>query len=337
MRDEDNSKERLIQELGELRAELSACQARFRTLVERVPAITYTAALDETSSTLYVSPQIEQYLGVTPTEYMSDPDMWRKLLHPEDRDRVMAEVARSHETGETFVCEYRLIGRNGEVLWFRDGASLVPDEPGRPGSLQGVMVNITEQKLAQARLDELRAFNEKIISTSPMGILTYRLDGKNVSANEAAAPIAGTSRETLLQQNFRQLESWKRSGLLALAVEAIASKRPQRQVFHLTTTFGRDAWLDCRFDFFEAAGETFLLLTVNDITELKKVEAELERHRAKLQDLVEERTYQLRQTNDALKTAEGSMRALLNAITESAFLIPLGLVPRSLLRLCERW
>ena len=301
MCDEDKSKEELIQELAKVRGELVECQARFQTLVEHVPAITYTAALDATSATLYVSPQIERYLDVTQTEYVSDPDMWMKLLHPEDRERVMAEVARSHETGETFVCEYRMVARNGEVVWFRDEAAIVPDQGGRPGSLQGVMINVTEQKAARDRLQELREFNEKIISASPLGILTYRLDGQNVSANDAAGPIAGGNREALLQQNFRRLESWKRSGLLALAEAAISTRTPQRQVFHLTTTFGREVWLDCRFNLFDSSGETYLLLIVNDITELKQIETELKRHREHLEDLVEERTHALKQAHDALR------------------------------------
>lgn len=126
----------------------------YRRLVEQVPAISYTAALDEVSTTLYVSPQIETLLGVTPAKWKSDPDFWRRRLHPEDRDRVIDEVRRSHESGEQLRCEYRLIASDGRVVWFRDEAAVVRDYNGRPLFLQGTMQDITDRKKAEEALQE---------------------------------------------------------------------------------------------------------------------------------------------------------------------------------------
>ncbi|MBE0448754.1 MAG: PAS domain S-box protein, partial [Actinobacteria bacterium] len=132
--------------------ELRESQARYRTLVEQIPAITYIAALDEASTTLYVSPQVEMLLGYTQAEYRADPDIWRKSLHPDDYEQVMTEVARSHATGEPLILEYRLLAKDGHVLWFRDMATIVQDEAGRPLYLQGVMLDITERKQAEEEL-----------------------------------------------------------------------------------------------------------------------------------------------------------------------------------------
>jgi len=140
------------QERDQMEMKLRRSEARFRTLVEQLPAVTYTAALDEASTTLYVSPQIEEFLGFTPEAYLADPDIWRKRLHPEDRDRVMAEVLRCHADNVPLRCEYRMITRNNREVWFYDRAEVVHDEAGRPLFLEGLMLDVTENKKAAEAL-----------------------------------------------------------------------------------------------------------------------------------------------------------------------------------------
>jgi PAS domain S-box-containing protein len=125
---------------------------RYRALVEQIPAVTYIAALDEISTTIYFSPQIEAPLGFSPGEWTADPDLFRKQLHPDDRERVMAELARSRASGEPFVAEYRLLARDGSAVWFRDEAVVARDEAGNPLFLQGVMLDITGRKRAEEEL-----------------------------------------------------------------------------------------------------------------------------------------------------------------------------------------
>jgi PAS domain S-box-containing protein len=134
---------------------LRESETRYRTLVEQLPAVTYMASLDEASTTLYVSPQIEDLIGFTSEEYKSDPDIWRKQLHPNDRDRVLKTVSRSHAEKIPFVEEYRMITKNDSVVWFRDEAVIVRDEKNRPLFLQGVMHDITQRKKAD---EEIRKF-----------------------------------------------------------------------------------------------------------------------------------------------------------------------------------
>lgn len=143
---------------------LRLAEAQYRTLVEQIPAITYTAALDAASTTLYVSPQVGKLLGYTPDQYAKDPDIWRKALHPEDRDRVLAEVARSHETGRPFVCEYRMVARDGRVVWVRDEAAIVRDAAGKPLFIHGVMLDITESRRAEEALRKAHAELEKRVA-----------------------------------------------------------------------------------------------------------------------------------------------------------------------------
>jgi len=129
-------------------------QDRFRALVEEGPLVNYIDAPDEVASSVYVSPQIEGLVGFTPDEWMSDPELWPRILHPDDRARALAENARHNETGEPFQLEYRMFHRDGHIVWVHDQARVVRDERGKVKYSQGVMLDITSRK----RDDEQVAF-----------------------------------------------------------------------------------------------------------------------------------------------------------------------------------
>ena len=140
---------------GELRRateELSDADARYRAVVEQIPAIVYTDVVDDAMSTIYVSPQIEELLGISPEEYIADPDLWVKQLHPDDREHALQSYLEGRTSGEPFSFEYRLLARDGRVVWFRDSAVVVNDRAGDPAFVHGVMFDITERKNAEERV-----------------------------------------------------------------------------------------------------------------------------------------------------------------------------------------
>jgi diguanylate cyclase (GGDEF)-like protein/PAS domain S-box-containing protein len=140
---------------GELRRtveELGDADARYRALVEQIPAIVYTDVVDASMSTTYVSPQIEMLLGITPEEYIADPELWAKQLHPDDRERALHTYLESRASGEPFTFEYRLVARDGHVVWFRDSAVVVDDRHGVPAFVHGVMFDVTDRKNAEERV-----------------------------------------------------------------------------------------------------------------------------------------------------------------------------------------
>ena len=141
--------------------ELQEAQAKYGVLVEQIPAIVYVDVVDERMTTSYVSPQIEGLLGITPEEYIDDPDMWVTHLHPEDRDETLAAYLEGRTAGEPFTLEYRLIGRDGRVLWFSDSAVVVHDAGGQPLFVQGVMLDITQRKEAEEQIAFL-AYHDKL-------------------------------------------------------------------------------------------------------------------------------------------------------------------------------
>jgi diguanylate cyclase (GGDEF)-like protein/PAS domain S-box-containing protein len=151
----------VVQELHKADVDLRAATAKYRALVEQIPAIVYVDVADETMATTYVSPQIEPLLGITPQEYIDDPDLWTKRLHPDDRDEALATYLDGRERGEPFTFEYRLIDARGAEVWFRDSAMVVRAEDGTPSLIQGVMLDITERKKAEEQASFL-AYHDKL-------------------------------------------------------------------------------------------------------------------------------------------------------------------------------
>ncbi len=124
----------------------------YRSLVEGVPAILYIDEVDDVSTNRYTSPQVSALLGFTPEQWSGDPELWMNRLHPDDRDRALAAHRRSNETGERYQAEYRLLARDGRVVWLRDEAALVRDAEGTPLYWRGVMQDITDQKQTEEQL-----------------------------------------------------------------------------------------------------------------------------------------------------------------------------------------
>jgi diguanylate cyclase (GGDEF)-like protein/PAS domain S-box-containing protein len=150
-----------VTELMATQAELHRTQAKYRALVEQIPAIVYIDVADEDMSTTYVSPQIEQILGYTAQEYIEDPQLWEKILHPDDREQAKSTYLRGRAAGGSFVFEYRLVAKNGRTVWFRDSAIVLSDERGNPEYIQGVMLDITDRKVAEERIAFL-AYHDKL-------------------------------------------------------------------------------------------------------------------------------------------------------------------------------
>ena len=131
---------------------IEEAERRYRTLVERLPVVTYSAELGPTGRWTYVSPQIEHMTGYTAEEWMADPELWFRRLHPSDRDEVASAEALVEREGGRLEIEYRLLARNGDVVWVRDEATSTPGPDGVSGVVEGVLVNITEQRRAAESL-----------------------------------------------------------------------------------------------------------------------------------------------------------------------------------------
>ncbi|HUG13687.1 MAG TPA: PAS domain S-box protein, partial [Thermomicrobiales bacterium] len=127
-------------------------ETRFRGLVENLPAMVFVTSPDDQSTLLYQSPQIARLIGYQQDEWLADPRLWTKRLHPSDRARVLAAVEAAARSGEPLTLEYRFVRRDGSVVWMRDETALVRDDAGAELYWLGVTVDTTREKQAEERL-----------------------------------------------------------------------------------------------------------------------------------------------------------------------------------------
>jgi PAS domain S-box-containing protein len=133
---------------------LRAAQERYQALVESLPAMIYAVDIPAGGPgvTTYISPQVTALLGYSPEEWLSDANLWIKLLHPEDRDAVLKEVARQNAVGNTLDVEYRSLTRDGRVVWFHNQSQGVFNPADQSLTVRGIMFDISARKLAETAL-----------------------------------------------------------------------------------------------------------------------------------------------------------------------------------------
>ena len=146
----------------------------YRSLVETIPAIVYIETGPHPSASQYMSPRIEEVLG-WPVEKFSEPGVfWMSLVHPDDLRHVVAADMRADASLEPYRVEYRLRDVNGGWHWFRDEATYVHAQPA--GYWQGVMVELTERKQAEFRLEEMEARYRNLVEQLPAATYVDSVD-----------------------------------------------------------------------------------------------------------------------------------------------------------------
>jgi PAS domain S-box-containing protein len=151
----------MAKELEEREGRLRQAEARYRSLVEQIPAITYLTSPQPSLDMIYVSPQAEAILGFTPEEWLQDPALWERQLHPEDYEKVKSKLQNARSDGQAYQEEYRFRTRDGKIIWLHDQASIVRDQAGKPLFVQGLILDISDQKRAEAELRRYAAQLER--------------------------------------------------------------------------------------------------------------------------------------------------------------------------------
>jgi PAS domain S-box-containing protein len=193
--------------------ELKRAEERYRALVEGLPLVTYVDEPNERAASIYVSPQIEALLGYTPDEWVADPELFVRRVHPDDRERVLAEHARAFAAGEpSWSFDYRLLARDGRTVWLHDEALIVRDEHGTPLYVQGFQVDVSERKAAEEALRRSEAevrrqkqYFESLVEISPTAVLTLDLEERVTSWNPAAERLFGYSKAEAVGQRVMDL------------------------------------------------------------------------------------------------------------------------------------
>ena len=264
-----------------LRREITEAEARYRTLVEQQPGVVYLSEPGPSGRWHYVSPQIEAMLGFTPEEWTRDASLWARQLHPDDYERVILGEAQASESGLPHRLEYRMHDRDGREVWVLDDLTRTRAGPNDPTLLQGILLDITEQKLREAALRGSEERLRLIIETASYAFIGMDDSGSVVEWNQQAERIFGWAREEALDQQLDELiippaqRDAHRAGMkhyLATGEGPILSKRIEVTALHRD---GREFPVDLTIWPVRAAGKLRFSALVDDITVRKQLEEQL--------------------------------------------------------------
>lgn len=166
-------------------------EAQYRALVEQIPAVVFMAYLDKGIGEAYVSPQIEAVLGFSQREWLEDPVRWYQQIHPDDKTRWSAEAAEMFLSGKPLRSVYRVMARDGRVLWFQCEAKMIRREDGRPWFIHGVGVDVTDLKQAEGALHQESNLLSAILDTVGALVVVLDREGRIIRFNRACEQLTG--------------------------------------------------------------------------------------------------------------------------------------------------
>jgi diguanylate cyclase (GGDEF)-like protein/PAS domain S-box-containing protein len=181
---------------------LALAEARYRELVEYVPAVAYVAEWDEHSTLTYVSPQIEEMLGWPPAAFLEDQDLWYRCIHPDDVARVRELETRSYEDGTRVDMEFRMVRRDGAEIWVRDKEAVIRGADGAPAFSQGVLVDVTPARASEGELADERHRAQRYLDIAGAIIVVLDAEAKITLLNRAGAELLGYAEGELVDRDW---------------------------------------------------------------------------------------------------------------------------------------
>ena len=170
-------------------------EAKYRALLEQIPAVVFMAYLDRGISEAYVSPQIEAALGYSREEWLEDPVRWYRHIHPDDKQRWSLEAADMFLSGKPLRSSYRVIARDGRAIWFHCDARMMRREDGRPWFIHGVAFDISDMKRIEEQLQDERNFVSAILDTVGALVVVLDSEGRILRFNPACELTTGYSMD----------------------------------------------------------------------------------------------------------------------------------------------
>lgn len=231
-----------------VRAEEEAMIARatFRLPEEGLPLVAYIDALDGVSRTLYISPQTKDLLGYSAQEWMENHDLWEEILHPEDRDRVLAENEAATAEGRRFCAEYRVITKAGAVRWILDEAVFVHEDD-RPMFWRGYMIDVTDRKDAEATRSAAEARYRALVENIPALAYIEDLEGGGIlyisPQVEAMTGYTPEERISNPELTLQMVHPDDRQRFVEADRKATGTGEPFRLEYRIVAKDGRVAWL----------------------------------------------------------------------------------------------
>ena len=200
-------RDRTRAETTRLREQLRQADAESRALTENLPLLTWLSAPGDRSSCVYISPLVDAMLGYSPAEWSAQPELFSRLLHPDDREKVLDGHKRADADGGRFRCEYRLVARDGRVVWVREETATVRDAVGKALYAQTFLVDISERKRADDEREQLRAAERAAANLRT--VRQHRLDFLREAGDVLGAAMdTQTSIQRVVELAVHDLADW---------------------------------------------------------------------------------------------------------------------------------
>jgi len=155
-----------LHERKKIEKSLRETETLYRTLVEQTSVVTYRDFPDVNGATIYISPQIETLLGYSLNEWQENPTIWKRLTHPDDLPKVLAEIENYIASGKRTKIEYRMQALDGQWIWVQDESIVIKDDSGTPQYVHGVLIDITERKQAEEKVQQREAILSSVAFTA---------------------------------------------------------------------------------------------------------------------------------------------------------------------------
>jgi PAS domain S-box-containing protein len=186
-------------------SQLPNLEAKYRALVEQLPAVVFMAYLDRGIGEAYVSPQIEATLGFSQAEWLEDPVVWYQRIHPDDKDRWSVEASEMFLSGKPLRSAYRVIGRDGRVIWFQCEAKMIRRSDGAPWFIHGIAFDISDLKQTEEELQDERNVVSAILDTVGAMVAVLDREGRIVRFNRTCEQMTGQTFEQARGQQLWDL------------------------------------------------------------------------------------------------------------------------------------
>jgi PAS domain S-box-containing protein len=278
-----------IAERKQAETALKNAEAKYRILVEQLPAATYIMEYGEITNPVYVSPQIESIFGFTAEEWLADPDLWVNQLYPGDRDKVLAEFNLRDKLNQPIDLDYRIVTREGRVRWIHEQSVLILDETG-PRYGHGLIFDITERKQTEEAILQSEKRFRALIENSSDAITLMDPNGVAIYDSPAAPGLLGYDTDELIGRNiFELLHKEDLDILLPLFQSLVATPGARsNNTFRIRHKNGSWRWIEAVVtNLLEEPGVKAIVANYRDITERKLTEEEIRSRTDELSTLYE--------------------------------------------------
>jgi PAS domain S-box-containing protein len=268
---------RLLREQEALRQ----AEVKYQSLVEQIPAVVFLDKADEQESPIYISPRVQELTGYSAEEWYQSHEVWINHIHADDRERIITRDKYSHITGTRFQEEYRLIRRDGTIIWIKEDTNLICDTNGIPLYWQGILLDITKEKESLEMIRKSEERFRRIFHASPIATCVLRMrDGNFIDANQAYLNLTGKSLQALKNQTSLAVGLWKNTEDQNALITQLQKNGTLRGIAHQyqdVPNGPKDTI--AYYESIELGGQVCVLAMFYDVTEEKNAQKALQSER----------------------------------------------------------